>query len=172
MIEKIVAEAIRVQVLTREMQGKLQKFLDVSARITESEYEALAGLRKAILDGAVRVVTHRQFRNVMEELVWEELESRGLDSVSLGESAHDVVAYALNRLPPLYATSEVGAEYQRTRARSDLREILSDRVSEAVERTRRQPNWHPERAPVRDDLVREVGNLLREHAGEYEIPGS
>ena len=171
MIERIVAEAFRAQVLTREMQGKLQRLISAAPEISKTDYAALARLRSALLDGAVQVVAVRQFRNVMEELVWEELEARGLERESLGERAHDVVAYALNRLPPLYATSEVGAEYQRTRAREELRTMLADRVSEAVEQARQQPNWHPERKPVRGDLVSEVGTLLRQHASAYEIPG-
>ncbi|MDF1553933.1 MAG: late competence development ComFB family protein [Deferrisomatales bacterium] len=171
MIERIVAEAFRAQILTREMQGKLQRLIAGAPEISKAEYETLARLRGAILDGVVQVVGTRRFRNVMEELVWEELEARGMDRESLGERAHDVIAYALNRLPPLYATSEVGAEFQRTRARGELRAMLADGVSEAVEQARQQPNWHPERDPVRGDLVSEVGALLRQHASAYEIPG-
>ena len=77
MIERIVSEAFRAQILTREMQSKLQRLLADAKEISKAEFEALAQLRKGILDGAVEVVTRRQYRNVMEELVWEELESRG-----------------------------------------------------------------------------------------------
>jgi hypothetical protein len=171
MIERIIAEAFRAQVLTREMQGKLQHMISAATEISKADYEALTRLRSAIVDGAVQVVATQRFRNVMEELVWEELEVRGLDRESLGEGAHDVIAYALNRLPPLYATSEVGAEFQRNRARGEMRAMLADRVSEAVEQARQQPSWHPEREPVRDDLANEVADLLRQHASAYEIPG-
>jgi hypothetical protein len=171
MIERIVAEAFRAQILTREMQGKLQRLISATPELSTAAYEALARLRGAVLDGAVQVVAARRFRNVMEELVWEELGARGLDREGLGEKAPDVVAYALNRLPPLYATSEMGAEFQRARAHRELRTALADGVSEAVEMARQQPNWHPERDPVRADLVGEVGALLRQHASAYEIPG-
>jgi len=109
MLERIVAEVFRSQVLTREMQGKLQRLLAGDVEISQGEYEALARLRGAILDGAVQVVTRRQFRNVMEELVWEELTARGLDPEHLGESTHEIVAYALNRLPPLLRDQRGGS---------------------------------------------------------------
>jgi len=36
----------------------------------------------------------------------------------------DIAAYALNRLPPLYATTEEGASYQRLRATEELQELI------------------------------------------------
>ncbi len=72
----------------------------------------------ALLTGEVATLPRKQFINVMEELVLTEaitevakIEASSNHTLDLG----DIAAYALNRLPPLYATTEEGASYQRQR---------------------------------------------------------
>lgn len=52
----------------------------------------------------------------MEELVVSEVISRVAEIETTSDTlldVGDISAYALNRLPPLYATTEEGAEFQR-----------------------------------------------------------
>ncbi len=173
-IERIVEEAFRENLLARDMQAKLGRMLESSRKISTTEFEALTRLRGAILEGELRVETRRLFRNVTEELVWEALAASGAGPEELMANEHDIVAYALNRLPPLYATTELGAAYQRNRARQDLGELVAQRVAEAIEHTRERPSRHPERAPVveqpQGELAGQVGALLHEYARSHELP--
>ena len=71
------------------------------------------------------------YRNVMEMLVIEELqrqvEARFHQPLKYTHETQ-AIAYALNRLPPLYATSIEGWERQLQKAKSEL----SDQISWAV----------------------------------------
>ena len=73
--------------------------------------------------------------NLMEELVQKEaltqlaeIEATSDRILDLG----DIVAYVLNRLPPLYVATKEGAEYQRQRARNELQQLISQQVTEAI----------------------------------------
>ena len=57
----------------------------------------------------------------------------------------DIAAYALNRLPPLYATTEEGANFQRSKAKEELDELISKQVEEAIGRYLDRPEFYPER---------------------------
>ena len=67
------------------------------------------------------------FRNAMEELVIEELE-RQLQSLpsDLVQSLNqvDILTYALNRLPPLYASTEEGYKWQQQQARKSMKGFI------------------------------------------------
>ncbi|MHC5833203.1 MAG: late competence development ComFB family protein, partial [Nostoc sp.] len=91
-------------------------------------------------------VPRKQFINVMEELVLAEAIARVAEIETTTESSLDVgdiAAYALNRLPPLYATTEEGANFQRQTAQAQLQELISQQVSEAINRYLDQPNFFP-----------------------------
>jgi hypothetical protein len=73
--------------------------------------------------------------NVMEELVQEEAIAQlvEIEATSAGiQKLGDIVAYVLNRVPPLYATTKEGAEYQQQRARDELQQLISQQVTEAI----------------------------------------
>lgn len=67
------------------------------------------------------------FRNAMEELAIEELE-RQLQNLpsdfvqSLNKV--DILTYALNRLPPLYASTEEGYKWQQQQARKSMKGFI------------------------------------------------
>lgn len=67
------------------------------------------------------------FRNAMEELVLEEIE-RQLQNLppELTQSINqvDVLTYALNRLPPLYASTEEGYQWQQQQARKSMKGFI------------------------------------------------
>lgn len=82
------------------------------------------------------------YRNAMESLVVEEVD-RQLQRLpaKLVEyiSTAEVIAYALNRLPPLYATSEKGWRQQRLRGKNELKNQVGTAVRQAVVAVQRDP---------------------------------
>ncbi|MHC5720796.1 MAG: late competence development ComFB family protein, partial [Nostoc sp.] len=81
-------------------------------------------------------------------------------------------AYALNRLPPLYATTEEGANFQRQTAQVELQELISQQVGAAINRYLDQPNFFPERQAlgknIGNEIVRQISSLLQTYAPNFE----
>ncbi len=82
------------------------------------------------------------YRNAMESLVEEELErqlrlvpNKLLDYIRQAE----VIAYALNRLPPLYATCEKGWKQQRIRGRQELGTQIAAAVRHGLAAVQQDP---------------------------------
>lgn len=82
------------------------------------------------------------YRNAMESLVVEEVD-RQLQRLpaKLVEyiSTAEVIAYALNRLPALYATSEKGWRQQRLRGKNELKNQVNTVVRQALVAVQRDP---------------------------------
>ncbi len=83
------------------------------------------------------------FSNVLENIVvsvtqhfMQKLSPEQRSRVSI----HDVVACALNQLPPLYATSDRGLRYQREYAKSQLKKEILLTVRQAIFQIMRCPN--------------------------------
>ncbi|MDX1976892.1 MAG: late competence development ComFB family protein [Pseudanabaenaceae cyanobacterium bins.68] len=81
------------------------------------------------------VPKHREFINVLEKLVisvaqsqMQRLEPQAAQRVNL----YEVVAYALNHLKPMYATSEQGLQQQRQRAKIELSVEIIQTVRQAI----------------------------------------
>jgi len=132
---QIVNRALESGYLTSAMEADISQRCDRPADMGIDDYMALDRLMDALMKGQVTTLPRKQFVNVMEELVIAEatarivqLESSGLTFLDLG----DVAAYALNRLPALYATTEEGADYQRDRASEMLRLEITATVNEAI----------------------------------------
>jgi hypothetical protein len=88
---------------------------------------ALDRLMGYLLIDEVEAVPRKQFINVMEEIVLSESVARVAEIESASNTVldlGDIAAYALNRLPPLYATTEEGSAYQRKRALADLQTLM------------------------------------------------
>jgi Late competence development protein ComFB len=89
-------------------------------------------------------------RNILEDLVIEEarsqiqrLGSRVRSQIVPGE----VAAYALNRLPPLYASTDRGWLQQRKRANTDLRSQIVNAVQQGMIAVRKDPLRQPKPMP-------------------------
>ncbi len=130
---------------------------------------------EALLTGEVVAVPRKQFINVMEELVLTEAISRVAEIEATSDCTldlGDIAAYALNRLPPLYATTEEGASYQRQRAKSELISLISQQVGEAIARYLDRPEFFPERQifgkSSSDEVLSQVNSLLKSNAKKYE----
>ena len=174
-IKEIVEQALHDGYLTPTMEAEVGRICDTAAELSVEEYMALDKLMGSLLTGEVVAVPRKQFINVMEELVLSEAISRVAEIEQTSDSSLDVgdiAAYALNRLPPLYATTEEGANYQRQRAKEELQELIDQQVNEAIARYLDRPEFYPERQAIRksDDssIATQLSSLLEDHAPNYE----
>lgn len=82
------------------------------------------------------------YRNGMEPLVVQEVDKqlKLLPSKTvIYINKTEAIAYALNRLPPLYATSEKGWQQQQARANRDLHSQIVTAVRQAIVAVQRDP---------------------------------
>lgn len=177
-IQEIVELSFKNGYLTPTMEAEVGRICDHASELDIDEYQALDKLMGALLTGQVVAVPRKQFINVMEELVLSEAIIRASELESAGGSAldlGDIAAYALNRLPPLYATTEEGANYQRNRAKQELKDLIAQQVDAAIGRNMDQPEFYPERQaiapPSKDsDFLSQMSSLLQTYAPEFEEP--
>lgn len=145
-IESIVEQALQDGYLTPAMESEVGRICDSTFELSVEEYMALDRLMGALLTGEVVAVPRKQFINVMEELVLSEAVARVAEIEASSNKVldlGDIAAYALNRLPPLYATTEQGANYQRERASADLQHLIAQQVKEAIDRNLDRPEFFP-----------------------------
>lgn len=174
-IEKIVEQALQDGYLTPAMEAEVGRICDTASELSIEEYMALDRLMGALLTGEVVAVPRKQFINVMEELVLTEAISRVAQVEVNSDSTldlGDIAAYALNRLPPLYATTEEGANYQRNKAKEDLQDLIAQKVTEAISRNLDKPDFFPERQGIaktaEGDVLTQVSALLQAYAPKFE----
>lgn len=79
------------------------------------------------------------YRNAMEPLIIEELELQ-LQNMPAEEvekiNKAEAIAYSLNRLPVLYATTQEGWDWQQERARESFPDLIAKFVSRGILRSR------------------------------------
>lgn len=174
-IEKIVEQSLQDGYLTPAMEAEVGRICDTAAELSIEEYMALDRLMGALLTGEVVAVPRKQFINVMEELVLTEAIARVAEIEATNDCTldlGDIAAYALNRLPPLYATTEEGADYQRNRAKDELLSLIAQQVSEGIARSLDRPDFFPERQVfgknAGDEVLSQVSALLQTYAHKYE----
>ncbi len=173
-IEKIVEEALANGYLTPAMETEVGRICDTASELSIEEYMALDRLMGALLTGEVVAVPRKQFINVMEELVLTEaiarvaeIEATSDHTLDLG----DIAAFALNRLPPLYATTEEGANYQRLRAKEALDHIIKQQVQEAISLNLERPEFFPERQILgKTEVLGQLSDMLKAYAPGFEKP--
>ncbi|MDY7015346.1 MAG: late competence development ComFB family protein [Cyanobacteriota bacterium] len=177
-IEEIVEQALQDGYLTPTMEAEVGRICDTASELTIEEYMALDRLMGSLLTGEVVAVPRKQFINVMEELVLSEAIARVAEIEATSEQVLDVgdiAAYALNRLPPLYATTEEGASFQRAKAKQELQELINQQIEEAISRNLDRPNVSAGREPIKSsaktssaDMLKQVSSLLEAYAPNYE----
>lgn len=177
-IQKIVQQALEDGRLTPAMEAEVGRICDHASELSMEEYMALDQLMGALLTGEVTAIPRKQFINVMEELVLAEVISQVAEVEATKANNEDVLevgdiaAYALNRLPPLYATTEEGAKFQRERAKTELKELISQQVTEAISHYLVKPDFYPERQALGkntgNEVLRQVSNLLQVYAPNFE----
>lgn len=176
-IEKIVEQALGDGYLTPSMEAEVGRICNTASELSIEEYMALDRLMGALLTGEVVVLPRKQFINVMEELVLSEAIARVAEIEENSEQTLDVgdiAAYALNRLPPLYATTEEGAQFQRSRAKEELQVLISGQIKAAIERNlnRVAQNQTVLGKAGGDTVLTQVSALLQTYAQNYERTGS
>jgi len=81
------------------------------------------------------------YLNAMEQLAIEEIEQQ-LEklpkNIAQSINKHEAIAYTLNRLPPLYATTLEGYSWQQQRARETLKDLISKAASWGIRAAQRQ----------------------------------
>ena len=174
-IQTIVEQAIQDGYLTSAMEAEVGRLCDTATELSVEEYMALDKLMATLLTGEVVAVPRKQFINVMEELVLTEVIVRVAEiEVTSGQTLDmgDISAYALNRLPPLYATTTEGANYQRQRATEELQELINQQIDEAIARSLDRPDFFPERQALGQnngtELLGQVSSLLQAYAPNFE----
>jgi hypothetical protein len=174
-IEKIVEQALQDGYLTPVMEAEVGRICDNTSDFSIEEYMALDRLMGSLLIGEVVAVPRKQFINVMEELVLTEVIGKVAEIEATSESSLDVgdiTAYALNRLPPLYATTEEGANYQRQRAKTELQNLICQQVAKAIDCYLDRPEFFPERQALSkhtgNEVLSQVSNLLQVYAPNFE----
>jgi Late competence development protein ComFB len=175
-IEKIVEQALQDGYLTPAMEAEVGRICDTASELSIEEYMALDRLMGALLTGEVVAVPRKQFINVMEELVLTEAIARVAEIEATSDRTldlGDIAAYALNRLPPLYATTEEGANYQRNRAKEDLHTLIAQCVGEAIAKNLDRPDFFPERQALgknnsKEEVLTQVSALLQAYAPAFE----
>lgn len=178
-IQKIVEQALQDGYLTPAMEAEVGRICNTASELSIEEYMALDRLMGSLLTGEVVVLPRKQFINVMEELVLSsaiarvaEIEATSDQTLDVG----DIAAYALNRLPPLYATTEEGANFQRSKAKEELDELISKQVEEAIKRYLDRPEFYPERQVLGKtsggETLSQVSSLLESYAPRFEKSGN
>lgn len=176
-IGKIVEQALQDGYLTPAMEAEVGRICDHASELSIEEYMALDRLMGSLLTGEVVAVPRKQFINVMEDLVLTEAVARVAEIEATSEATSegsldvgDIAAYALNRLPPLYATTEEGASWQRARAKTELQELISQQVSEAIARNLDRRNDRTVLTPKNtgNEVLRQVSTLLQAYAPAFE----
>lgn len=171
-IEEIVNQALKDRYLTPVMEAEVGRLCDTASELSIEEYMALDKLMGALLTGEVVAVPRKQFINVMEELVLSEAIARVAEIEATSDVALDVgdiAAFALNRLPPLYATTEEGAKYQREKVKEvqtengseTLQILIAKQVNEAIRRSLDRPENPGQVLSVPNaDVFAQVSKLL------------
>jgi len=99
------------------------------------------------------------YQNVMEVLVNEEV-NRQMKQLppKLADYINrvEVATYALNRLPPLYASSQEGRRHQRVRGKQEYNNQIATAVRQAF-------------AAVQRDPLRRATPMTREEEAEYQM---
>jgi hypothetical protein len=175
-IQKIVEQALHDGYLMPQMEAEVGRICESASELSLEEYTALDNLMGALLSGEIVAIPRKQFINVMEELVISEAIVRVADMQATSDRAldmGDIAAYALNRLPPLYATTEEGASYQRQRAKEELQELIRQQVEEGIHRYLNRPEMISGRHLIgsqnRGDVLKQVSELLKSYAPTNEF---
>lgn len=109
------------------------------------------------------------YRNVMEPLVADEVDKQLKNfppRVTQYLNKAEVVAFALNRLPPLYATTQKGWQQQQTKASREMRSQIVLAVRQAFAAVQRDPLRSSEPLKLEADrgadaALQELKSLLR-----------
>ncbi len=128
-------EALELGLMTPELQREVERICGQTDPLRPTQRLALERLSVALESGELLVLDDQPLVNVMDDWVrgevWRQLRvsDRSLDSL---EPWPRIAALALNRLPPLYATSLEAARQLRERHGEQLQPKVAQAVWEAI----------------------------------------
>jgi hypothetical protein len=106
----------------------------------------------------------------MEVLVAQEIDqliSQTEPELAMGLNRSDAIAYSLNRLPALYATTEEGWKWQLERAKSSLKGLIEMAARWGVEEAHRQSKHFS--TPLEGNLAHQAENSHASTAAETAL---
>jgi hypothetical protein len=150
------------------MRRDIFPYLDTSQ--ADSAMLRIFRIHSEIVTLPVMMQSNSSYRNVMELLI-EESVDQYLSKRPYRQVAHvnraELIAYALNQLPPLYATSEKGLTHQLQRGRRDYGERIQQAIHRAMAAISRDPIRNvsplplPQQASRMQHILQNLRKLLR-----------
>lgn len=132
-IRGIVQKALDTGYLSIEAENNLRELLKQS--YDREDFNAFLKLQQAAMEGGVKQESRELaqaetsvYRNALEPLIREEVEEQIQKlpaKLAFYINPHQAIAYALNRLPAFYATSEEGWQRQQQKAKEELGDKIS-----------------------------------------------
>jgi hypothetical protein len=108
----------------------------------------------------------RAYENIMETLVHQEIHRQMTampEKLLKYIDASEVATFALNRLPPLYASSEQGKQRQAAKGESKLKQDVATAVRQALAAVQRDPLRNSTPLPPKEDPIQlEAKEILRD----------
>ena len=143
--------------------------VDIDARIERMDKKSFEQMSEAATS------KFRKTENVMESLVKAEVR-RQVEAVSPRLAAYlnpdELMTYALNRLPPLYASSQEGLEHQLKRGKVQLKQKIVQAVQWAIAAVQNDPLRS--RTPLtsssdpHQSALQQIRNLLQDDTLEWD----
>jgi hypothetical protein len=171
-IRLVVEEVLRTGWMKLVHESALARFVGTEEKFSAAEFKALLHLQKALRTGEVMVGERKRCVNAMEQLVRDaivdEMGRREIDE-TMAPDLGDVAAYALNRLPSLYATTRQGYQYHLEHLDQDLQSAIRERVRGALDKVIEVPVSRPDGQPSRGSPAADaVGELVTAASGPNE----
>lgn len=156
-IHTLVEQALQTGQLPPAAELEIHTLCRDTTTLSLQDYMALDRLKQALQSQTVQAMPRGQFINVMEQVLIEEalrqlaqISPAALGLLDLGE----IVAYSLNRLPVLYATTQTGASHQRAHVAETLQAKVAETVTEAIANCQQPlPCREPVVSPALQNLV-------------------
>ena len=153
-LKSLVAHIIKTKTMSLKEQLRVHQICDSISALSVEDYMSLDLLRELLAAGKIQAPTQKYIYNVMEQIIKEEVLSQllaidveNITSLDIG----DIQAYALNRLPSLYATTEEGLSYQRQIAYKRLSDDIQQEVKKAIYTIIERQTPFSERTPLTKD---------------------
>jgi hypothetical protein len=96
------------------------------------------------------------YKNVMELLIDDEIDRQTCSYAQIEAQKFnriEVATYALNRVPPLYASSQEGIERQYERGMSEFSDRIRATVEQALGKIQQNPHSHSTPLPRLEEAV-------------------
>lgn len=153
----LVDQIMQAEMMSTKEQLRIYQLCDSNSSPSVEDYLALENLREALASGKIKPPQQKHVHNAMEQLVKDEILQQ-FNSLNIEENARadlgDIQAYALNRLPSLYATSEEGLNYQRQQAQESLNGLIKRQVNIALNTIMERQEPFDKHTPLSEEMVK------------------